>query len=119
MTPEFLQEGFEKQLSHLMEECSEVIKVGCKIQRFGRKNQKPGTDETNEQQLIREMKDLVSSIDRLWDTMHGYEPNLVCPCCGGPVKQNWDANEFRAGLTHFCAADEIAVNPMTPEEFKK
>ncbi len=33
--PRFLQDGFEKQLAHLIEECGEVLAAAGKTQRFG------------------------------------------------------------------------------------
>lgn len=67
--PRFLQEGFDKQLSHLIEECGEVLAAAGKTQRWGPLSVNPtippSERETNLQWLIREMDDLDEALRRL------------------------------------------------------
>ncbi len=68
----FLQRGFNKQLSHLIEECGEVLAAAGKLQRWGRDSFNPlleGAQETNINWLKRELKDLKLVIDRLEKTI--------------------------------------------------
>ncbi len=73
MDPRFLQEGFDKQLSHVIEECGEVVAAAGKTQRWGRMSFNPllpvEQRETNEAWLHRELKDLKGAVDRLLETM--------------------------------------------------
>lgn len=81
----FLQEGFEAQLAHLIEECGEVLSAAGKTQRWGRDSVNPllplAEQETNEDWLKRELVDLKQAIGRLEHTLgvipapptnHGY-----------------------------------------------
>lgn len=67
----YLRDGFDFCLSHFIEECGEVLSAAGKTQRWGRDSIDPTiTDpliykETNEEWLLRELKDLIGSIDRL------------------------------------------------------
>jgi NTP pyrophosphatase (non-canonical NTP hydrolase) len=72
----FLQEGFDKQLAHVVEECGEVLAAAGKTQRWGRYSVNPllGADdphyrETNDTWLRRELADLKDVISRLEATM--------------------------------------------------
>lgn len=69
MDNRFLQEGFEKRLSHLIEECGEVLAAAGKTQRWGLYSVNPllppEQQETNKTWLEREMADLELAIDRL------------------------------------------------------
>ena len=72
----FLQDGFDKQLAHLIEECGEVVAAAAKTQRWGRDSVNPLLQpgdatygETNEQWLRRELGDLKHVIDRLETTL--------------------------------------------------
>lgn len=70
--PRFLQDGFDKQLAHLVEECGEVLAAAGKTQRWGRYSTNPLLEtnrETNNQWLKRELKDLREAMDRLERTM--------------------------------------------------
>ena len=71
--PRFLQDGFEKQLAHVVEECGEVLAAAGKTQRWGRKSANPllprEQQETNEDWLKRELQDLKNAIARLEQTM--------------------------------------------------
>jgi NTP pyrophosphatase (non-canonical NTP hydrolase) len=75
--PRFLQDGFDKQLSHLIEECGEVLQAAGKTQRWGRDSPNPDLpkeeQETNEAWLRREMGDLQQTITRLLATMDADE----------------------------------------------
>jgi NTP pyrophosphatase (non-canonical NTP hydrolase) len=67
--PRFLQDGFEKRLAHLVEECGEVLAAAGKTQRWGALSVNPlipaADRETNLVWLRREMKDLREALDRL------------------------------------------------------
>lgn len=67
--PKYLQEGFEKQLAHLIEECGEVLAAAGKTQRWGPRSYNPEVPpqerETNIAWLRREMTDLKEAISRL------------------------------------------------------
>ena len=67
--PRFLQDGFDKKLSHLIEECGEVLAAAGKTQRWGRYSYNPLIDpqeqENNEEWLKRELADLKEAIARL------------------------------------------------------
>ncbi len=71
--PRFLQEGFDKQLAHVIEECGEVLAAAGKTQRWGRHSVNPllpiPQQETNEAWLARELSDLMDAIGRLRATM--------------------------------------------------
>lgn len=71
--PRFLQKGFDKQLSHVIEECGEVLAAAGKTQRWGPKSSNPMLPpeqrEENGVWLRRELKDLKQAITRLEDTM--------------------------------------------------
>lgn len=73
MNSEFLQKGFNKQLSHLIEECGEVLAAAGKLQRWGRDSFNPllpeEERETNIDWLKRELADLKQAISRLEVTM--------------------------------------------------
>lgn len=74
----YLQAGFDKQLSHLMEECSELILAGCKIQRWGRHSWNPDLPPykrtSNLRDLIREMQDIKLTMNRLEETIKSNYP---------------------------------------------
>lgn len=67
--PRFIQPGFEKGLSHLIEECGETIAAAGKLQRWGPYSVNPllppQQQETNLRWLRREMFDLRAALDRL------------------------------------------------------
>jgi NTP pyrophosphatase (non-canonical NTP hydrolase) len=72
----FLQEGFDNQLAHVVEECGEVLAAAGKTQRFGAFSMNPllpPSDplyrETNIVWLKREMIDLQEAIARLQATI--------------------------------------------------
>lgn len=69
----FLQKGFNKQLSHLIEECGETLAAAGKLQRWGKDSVNPllppKQQETNLDWLIREMKDLDQALSRLKETI--------------------------------------------------
>jgi NTP pyrophosphatase (non-canonical NTP hydrolase) len=74
MDTRFLQEGFDLQLSHVIEECGEVVAAAGKTQRWGRNSMNPLLlsplgKETNQEWLERELKDLRHAIDRLENTI--------------------------------------------------
>lgn len=75
MHENFLQDGFDAQLSHLIEETGEMLAAAGKTQRYGRESVnpllKPGDpyyNETNETWLIREITDVLRAISRLTTT---------------------------------------------------
>ncbi|MFI3138263.1 MAG: hypothetical protein QX197_15925 [Methylococcaceae bacterium] len=67
--PRFLQDGFDKRLSHLIEECGEVLAAAGKTQRFGANSVNPllppEQQEKNIDWLRRELGDLKQVISRL------------------------------------------------------
>lgn len=69
----FLQDGFDAQLAHLIEECGEVLAAAGKTQRWGRDSVNPllppNEQETNENWLKRELVDLKQAIGRLEHTL--------------------------------------------------
>lgn len=71
--PRFLQDGFDKQLSHLIEECGEVLAAAGKTQRWGLLSVDPTIPveqrETNLAWLRRELGDLRQAMDRLESTI--------------------------------------------------
>lgn len=73
----FLQQGFDKQLSHLIEECGEVLAAAGKTQRWGRHSVNPllpkELQETNLAWLRREIQDLKQTIQRLEATIEEEE----------------------------------------------
>lgn len=73
MDNRFLQEGFEKQLSHVIEECGEVLAAAGKTQRWGPWSVNPlipkEQQEANITWLSREIQDLKLAIVRLEETI--------------------------------------------------
>lgn len=69
MHKEFLQEGFDQCLSHLIEECAEVIVSAAKIQRFGKESVNPLLPKEEQQpnlvRLIEELNDLKHAVQRI------------------------------------------------------
>lgn len=67
--PRFIQKGFDKTLSHLIEECGEVLSAAGKLQRWGPESVNPlipeQDQETNLAWLRRELIDLKDTIHRL------------------------------------------------------
>jgi NTP pyrophosphatase (non-canonical NTP hydrolase) len=73
----FLQEGLNNQLAHLIEECGEVLAAAGKTQRFGWLSVNPllppAAQESNKDWLLREIKDLKLTISRLEKTIESEE----------------------------------------------
>ncbi|HEX3163585.1 MAG TPA: hypothetical protein VHQ92_13490 [Pseudolabrys sp.] len=71
--PRFLQDGFELQLAHVVEECGEVLAAAGKTQRWGWFSVNPllprDRQETNLRWLVRELGDLKEAIARLEETI--------------------------------------------------
>lgn len=65
----FLQKGFDKKLSHFIEECGEALAAAGKLQRWGKDSFNPllleKDQETNIDWLKREIKDVKEAICRL------------------------------------------------------
>lgn len=65
----YLQRGFDKQLSHFIEECGEVLAAAGKTQRWGLHSVNPelpkAQQEENIDWLKRELSDLKQAIYRL------------------------------------------------------
>lgn len=72
--PRFLQDGFDKMLSHAIEECGEFIAAAGKLQRWGPNSTNPllpvEQRETNLEWVAREMQDVREAFDRLQGVMH-------------------------------------------------
>jgi NTP pyrophosphatase (non-canonical NTP hydrolase) len=71
--PRFIQHGFDKVLSHCIEECGEVLAAAGKTQRWGPLSTNPlipfDERETNLTWLRRELCDLLDVIARLDSAM--------------------------------------------------
>lgn len=71
--PRFLQDGFDKRLSHLIEECGEVLAAAGKTQRWGVHSVNPllprERQVSNLEWLQSEMNDLRQAMDRLDEAM--------------------------------------------------
>ena len=69
----YLQAGFDKQLSHFIEECGEALAAAGKTQRWGpagvNPELPPKEQESNLQWLMREMDDVEEAIGRLRETI--------------------------------------------------
>ena len=72
--PKYLQDGFEKQLAHFIEECGEALAAAGKTQLWGPWSVNPelpkNKQETNLAWLDRELQDVEGAIRRLRLTMH-------------------------------------------------
>lgn len=71
--PRFIQDGFDKRLSHLIEECGEVLAAAGKTQRWGTHSVNPllppEQQELNIVWLMREISDLEEAISRFKETV--------------------------------------------------
>jgi NTP pyrophosphatase (non-canonical NTP hydrolase) len=71
--PRFLQEGFENQLAHVVEECGEFLAAAGKTQRWGPDSVNPllpeSEQERNADWLRREALDVAEALERLLMTM--------------------------------------------------
>lgn len=67
--PRYFQDGFDKRLSHVIEECGELLAAAGKTQRWGALSYNPlipkHERETNLVWLRREMRDVQEAILRL------------------------------------------------------
>lgn len=67
--PRFLQDGFDKRLSHFIEECGEALQAAGKTQRWGVWSTDPTLPpherESNLVWLRRELSDVKQAIERL------------------------------------------------------
>lgn len=67
--PRFIQKGFDKCLSHVIEECGEVLAAAGKLQRHGMHSVNPLLppieQESNLHWLMRELVDLKEALGRL------------------------------------------------------
>lgn len=65
----FLQDGFDKRLSHLIEECGELLAAAGKTQRWGVWGYNPLLPPKDQEQNIlwlkREMADVRQALDRV------------------------------------------------------
>lgn len=73
MDARFLPVGFDDQLSHVIEECGEVLAAAGKLQRFGKLSTNPllpvSEQETNIVWLHRELTDAHIAISKLLVTI--------------------------------------------------
>ena len=69
----FLQDGFDKRLSHLIEECGELIAAAGKTQRWGRNSVNPllppHEQVRNIDWLKAEIADVQQAIERFEETL--------------------------------------------------
>jgi hypothetical protein len=100
-------------LTKAVEECSEVIRIACKIDRFGWFNHHPDRPEKNNMELLkREMDDVVDAFNALEKAMQvlsaehymatnqvPHKPKAICSACGG---RGYTMKYFDAG-DHFGA----------------
>lgn len=71
MTNEYYRpKNFEDAVTRLIEECSEVQKICCKIKRFGAYDKKPGQNKHNLDRLIEEFDDVKGAWADLWKYAH-------------------------------------------------
>jgi NTP pyrophosphatase (non-canonical NTP hydrolase) len=67
--PNYFQDGFEKRLSHAIEECGEFLAAAGKLQRWGPKSVNPEIPPyarvTNLNWLRSEMQDVTEALARL------------------------------------------------------
>lgn len=79
--PRYFPKGFDGKLSHVIEECGEVLAAAGKVQRFSRGGISPiagVVPETNEDWLLRELFDLKGAIDRLISQIeHDHHPSMA------------------------------------------
>lgn len=83
MKPGYEPKDLDGNLTHLMEECAEVIKEVCKIQRFGLDNRNPDDPgaPTNREALLSEMADLERRMSAV--RLHiAPDVKKVCETCG-------------------------------------
>ena len=77
----YLQEGFEKQLSHVIEECGEFLAAAGKLQRWGAHSRNlllpEGEYETNLDWMKRELEDLLFVGTRLKETLKSTK-EVIC-----------------------------------------
>lgn len=71
--PRFLQDGFDKRLSHFIEECGEALSAAGKTQRWGVWSVNPllppHAQESNLLWLRRELADVRQAMDRLEESI--------------------------------------------------
>lgn len=90
----FFQDGFDKRLSHFIEECGEALAAAGKTQRWGVWSTNPllppAEREANLTWLIRELTDVRQAMDRLEEcialefTGDEVRPVVVSPTPGEP-----------------------------------
>jgi len=76
--PRFLQHGFDKRLSKVIEECGELLHAAGKLQRWGRDSVNPDLPKERQEKNIvwleREMTDVVEAIAQLRETLVPVKP---------------------------------------------
>lgn len=79
--PRFLQDGFDKRLSHFIEECGEALAAAGKTQRWGAGSFNPLIPQServsNINWLRRELSDVKQAVTRLEESIleeHGLTP---------------------------------------------
>ncbi len=75
MNPEFIKPGLPQAMSHVTEECGEVLQMIGKIGRFGYSSRYPNlpNSESNAQKLYLELGDLIGAIERLLDELENID----------------------------------------------
>lgn len=79
--PKYLQAGFDKRLSHAIEECGEFLAAAGKLQRWGAYSVNPELpremQEPNIDWLFREAMDAQETIERLLESIRNGEHGEV------------------------------------------
>lgn len=115
--PRFLQDGFDKRLSHFIEECGEALAAAGKTQRWGAWSTNPllppAQREANLTWLIRELTDVRQALDRLEECIAlEFTGDDVRPVVIQPTQETRPAPTSRPEhvAAHDCACAECVAD---------